>query len=94
MSKSPKKACQSRAELTKYMARLLCVRLALRVQADFRAGQAVVLGLQGSHSPQATSRHRSRLRLGVGCQCLELFAVPIFELASSRLILQDGRKMF
>ena len=76
------------------MTGLLCVRLALRVQADFRAGQAVVLWLQASHSAETTRRHRSRLRLGVGCQCLELFAVPILELASSRFILQDGRKMF
>lgn len=94
MSKSPKKACQGRAELTEYMTSLLCVRLTLRVQADFRTGQAVVLGLQGSHSAETTCRHRSRLRLGVGCQCLKMFAVPILELASSRLILQDGRKMF
>lgn len=76
------------------MAGLLGVRLALRVQTDLRTAQAVVLWFQGSHSPQATCWHRSRLRLGVRCQSFELLAVTILELASSRLILQDCSKMF
>lgn len=76
------------------MAGLLRVCIALRVQTDFRASQTVVLWLQGSHSPQATCGHCGGLRLGVRCQRLEVLAVPILELASSRLILQDCGKMF
>lgn len=76
------------------MSSLLGVRFPLSVQAHFRTGQAVILGLQRGHSPEAGGLHGRSFRLGVWSQRLIHLAERNFELASSWFILQDGGKVF